>query len=64
MQTKGGIVIGDDAWLGVGTIVLDGVTIGEGAVVGAGSVVSRDIPAMAVAVGNPAKVVRIRSAAP
>lgn len=64
VQTKGGIVIGDDVWLGVGTIVLDGVTIGEGAIVGAGSVVTRDIPAMAIAVGNPAKVIRIRPAAP
>lgn len=64
VQTKGGIVIGDDAWLGVGVIVLDGVTIGAGAVIGAGSVVSRDIPAMAIAVGNPATVVRIRAATP
>jgi galactoside O-acetyltransferase len=40
--------------------VLPGVRIGAGAVIGAGSVVSRSIPAMTVAVGNPARVVRER----
>ena len=52
------IVIGDNAWLGGGAIVLPGVTIGEDAVVGAGAVVTRDLPARVVAVGNPARVVR------
>lgn len=42
--------------------MLPGVTIGDGAAVGAGSAVTRDIPAGAVAVGNPAKVVRVRAA--
>jgi acetyltransferase-like isoleucine patch superfamily enzyme len=51
-------VIGDRVWLGAKVIVLKGVTIGEGAVIGAGSVVTKDIPAGAVAVGNPAKVIR------
>jgi acetyltransferase-like isoleucine patch superfamily enzyme len=44
--------------LGMGTIVMPGVTIGEGSIVGAGSVVSHDIPAWSIAVGIPAKVVR------
>ena len=52
------IVIGDNVWLGGGAIVLPGVTIGKNTVVGAGSVVTRDLPANAVAVGNPARVVR------
>ncbi len=60
LQTRGGIVIEDDAWLGVGVIVLDGVTIGNGAVIGAGSVVTSDIPASAIAVGVPARVVKMR----
>jgi len=61
LKTKGGIVIGDDSWLGVGVIVLDGVRIGEGAVIGAGSVVTNDIPDNAIAVGNPAKVIKMRT---
>jgi acetyltransferase-like isoleucine patch superfamily enzyme len=60
LQTKGGIVIEDDAWLGVGVIVLDGVRIGKGAVVGAGSVVTRNIENGAVAVGSPARVTKMR----
>jgi maltose O-acetyltransferase len=49
------ITIGDDAWLGGGTIVLPGVTIGDRAVVGAGSVVTRDVPADSRIAGNPAR---------
>lgn len=52
------IVIGDNVWLGGGAIVLPGVTIGENSVIGAGAVVTADIPANAVAVGNPARVIR------
>jgi acetyltransferase-like isoleucine patch superfamily enzyme len=48
------------AWIGAGCTVLQGVRIGRGAVIGAGSVVTRDVPPFAVAVGNPARVVRYR----
>jgi acetyltransferase-like isoleucine patch superfamily enzyme len=51
------IVIEDDVWIGTNTVVLPGVRIGRGAVIGANSVVSANIPAMAVARGNPAEVV-------
>jgi acetyltransferase-like isoleucine patch superfamily enzyme len=50
--------IEDDVFLGLGTVVLKGVTIGRGSVIGAGSVVTRSIPPMSVAAGNPARVVR------
>ena len=62
LTTKGGIIIEDDVWLGYGVIVLDGVRIGRGAVIGAGSVVTQNIPADAVAVGVPARVVKMRGA--
>lgn len=58
--TKGGISIGNEAWLGFGCIVLSGVTIGKGAAIGAGSVVVNDIPENTIAVGNPARVVKRR----
>lgn len=61
LQTKGGIIINDDAWLGCGVIVLDGVTIGKGAVVGAGAVVTQDVPDNAIAMGVPARVVKMRT---
>lgn len=60
LKSRGGITIGDEAWLGVGVIVLSGVHIGKGAVVGAGSVVTQDIPDEAIAVGNPARVIKMR----
>lgn len=46
--------------IGVNAVILPGVTIGEGAVVGAGAVIRRDVPAFAVAMGDPARVVRYR----
>jgi len=58
LQTKGGIFIEDEAWLGYGVIVLDGVKIGKGAVIGAGSVVNQNIPAGAIAAGVPARVLK------
>jgi len=54
------IKIGDDVWIGSRAIILSGVSIGSGVIIGAGAVVTTDIPGWAVAVGNPAKVVRDR----
>jgi acetyltransferase-like isoleucine patch superfamily enzyme len=64
INTKGGILLDDDVWLGYGVIVLDGVHIGKGAVIGAGSVVTSSIPSEGIAVGNPARIIRVRKDKP
>ncbi|MEM6961106.1 MAG: acyltransferase [Myxococcota bacterium] len=47
--------------IGVGTVILPGVTVGRGAQIGAGSVVTRDVPEYTIAAGSPARVVRDRA---
>jgi acetyltransferase-like isoleucine patch superfamily enzyme len=54
------IVVEDDVWIGGGVVVLAGVTLGRGTVIGAGSVVTKNIPPMSVAVGNPARIIKSR----
>lgn len=58
--SKGDIIIKDDVWIGLNSIILSGVTIGQGAVVAAGSVVTKDVPPYAIVGGNPAKVIKYR----
>lgn len=53
--------IGDNVWIGSRVTIIPGVSIGEGAVIGAGDVVTHDIPPLAVAGGNPAKVIKYRN---
>ncbi|WP_028987073.1 sugar O-acetyltransferase [Thermicanus aegyptius] len=52
------IFIGNNVWIGGGTIICPGVKIGDHVTIGAGSVVTKDIPDHVVAVGNPCKVIR------
>jgi maltose O-acetyltransferase len=53
------IVIGDNVWLAHGAIIAPGVKVGDGSVVSAGSVVTTDVPAYALAAGNPARCVSL-----
>lgn len=52
------IIIEDKAWIGGSVTILPGVRIGYGAIVGAGAVVTKDVPAMTIVAGNPAKAIR------
>ncbi|OMJ07310.1 putative acetyltransferase [Smittium culicis] len=52
------IKIGDNVWIGGGSIVLPGITIGNNSVVAAGSVVTKDVPENVVVAGNPAKFMK------
>jgi maltose O-acetyltransferase len=51
------IEIEDDVWIGFGSTILKGVKIGRGSVIGAETVVTKDVPAYAVLVGNPPRVI-------
>ncbi|MBD5144065.1 MAG: galactoside O-acetyltransferase [Ruminococcus sp.] len=53
------VVIKQGVWIGAGATILAGVCVGKYAIIGAGSVVTKDVPDYAVAVGNPAKVIKI-----
>lgn len=52
--------IGNDVWIGAGSIVLDGIEIGDGSIIAAGTVVTKPVPPYAVVGGVPAKVIRYR----
>lgn len=54
------ITIGNDVFIGANVTILDGIKIGDGAIIGAGAVVSKDIPAYAIAVGCPIKIIKYR----
>ncbi len=60
IESKGGIVIGNDVWVGANASLLSGVNIGHGAVIAANSVVSKDVPDYAIVAGVPAKVIKMR----
>ena len=56
--TPSPVKIGKNVWIGSDCTILPGVTIGDGAIIGAGSVVTKSIPTNAIAVGNPARVIK------
>jgi acetyltransferase-like isoleucine patch superfamily enzyme len=60
MDIRGGVAIGEHSWLGARVTVLDGVSIGRHAIIGAHSLVTTDVPDWGVAVGTPAKVIKVR----
>lgn len=61
VETALPVTIEDRVWIGGGAILLPGVTIGREAIVGAGAVVSKDVPAGARVVGNPARILPARA---
>jgi len=54
------VEIGNDVWIGHNVVVMGNVTIGDGAVIGSSAVVTKNIPPFAIAVGNPARVIKYR----
>jgi acetyltransferase-like isoleucine patch superfamily enzyme len=62
-RSSAGVRIGRGAWIGAGVKILDGADVGDAAIIGAGAVVTSPVPARAVAVGVPARVVRTRGEA-
>ena len=58
--TGGGIIVGNDLWIGYETVLLSGVMIGDGAVIGTRAVVTRDVPPYSIVGGVPARVIRQR----
>jgi acetyltransferase-like isoleucine patch superfamily enzyme len=59
-RNSAGVAVGNGVWIGAGAKILDGLTIGDNAVIGAGAVVRENVPASAIAVGVPARVVGSR----
>lgn len=57
-----GVVVEDDVWIGSKATILDGVTVRRGAIIGAGAVVTKSVPAKAIAVGVPARIIGYRGA--
>jgi len=54
------ILIGNDVWIGVQSVILPGVTVGEGAIVAAGAVATKDVEPFTVVGGVPARLIRVR----
>jgi acetyltransferase-like isoleucine patch superfamily enzyme len=59
-ETREGIIVEDDCWVGAGSIILDGSYLEKGCIVAAGSVVNKQFPAYSIVGGVPAKIIRSR----
>lgn len=57
LQKFGPIVIHDNCFIGIGSIIMPNVTIGPNSIVGAGAVVTKNVPPNVVVAGNPAKTI-------
>jgi acetyltransferase-like isoleucine patch superfamily enzyme len=60
-MTSAPIRIGRNVWIGGKATIIKGVTIGDNAVIGANAVVTHDVPANSIAVGVPARVIKVRA---
>ncbi|PEO66118.1 transferase [Bacillus toyonensis] len=59
-ESRKGIKVEDNCWIGAGSIILDGVTIGTGSIVAAGSVITKDVEPYTIVAGVPAKKIKSR----
>ena len=59
-ETRRGIAIGNDVWIGAGAVVLDGVSLADGSVIGAGAIVTKSTEPRGIYYGNPARFARRR----
>ncbi len=57
LMDEADVIIGNDVWLGMRAMVMPGVTIGDGAIIAAGAIVTRDVAAMTIVAGTPARAI-------
>lgn len=60
--TRGDVIIGNDVWIGMGALILSGISIGDGAIIAARSVVTKNVEPYTVVGGNPARKIKARFA--
>lgn len=61
-EFAGNVHIGNDVWIGAGSVILSGLSIGDGSVIAAGSIVTKDVEPYSIVGGNPAKIIKKRFA--
>ena len=59
-RNKGNVIIGNDVWIGLDALIMNGVNIGDGAIIGANSVVTKNVKPYEFVCGNPAKHINLR----